>query len=106
MFRSRECLVERRERRCDVTRRGQTLRECAEHERVKRDETRAPKFVERSTEQLESLTHVAAVDESDSVVSPYRSMSGSQRVSCRIVEQRRHVAFGGHQVAAPDGDER
>ena len=65
----------------------------AEHERVIWDEAGPTELVEPSTEQLEPLTHVAALDESDSVVALSRSMPGGQRVSCRIVGQRRHVAL-------------
>ena len=71
----------------DLPRRGQALREVAEHDRVIGEEARLPKLVERSTEQLESLAHIAALDESDSVVAPSRAMPDVQRVARRIVEQ-------------------
>src|SRR5215467_12353908 len=84
MFGFGERRVDRCERLSDVSRRGQTLRERAEHDRVIRDEAYLPKLVERSTKHLESLIHLAALDESDSVVAPSRSMPGGERVSCRI----------------------
>jgi hypothetical protein len=62
----------------DLPRRGQALREVAEHDRVIGEEARLPKLVERSTEQLESLAHIAALDESDSVVAPSRAMPVEQ----------------------------
>src|SRR6266481_3775664 len=102
---SGERLVDRGESLGDLPASGQPLRKAAEQGGMVRDEAGFAELVEGVAEKRESAADLAALDEQDAIEAATPRVPDGERVPGRMVEQYRHEAFGGRQIADPERDQ-